>query len=227
VIYENDIKLRTTLYIQNGRDCGKFKGCNPLQNCNGLISFKPAIAHFAYTFRYMQDYDMKGKTVQLIEPTIEDYKVIKSIWEDEATMNDVGGIVPIPLTKYQKWFSRMMNSKTDKFFLGYDNVLNRCIGEVSFHRYDLSTKTAELNIKIVSTFRNKGKSTESLNILLNYYFKVFGGYYIIDRIASKNKVGLKMLLNYGFKIKKETPEITKVILSKEDYLNLKSSQSCT
>ena len=175
----------------------------------------------------MQDYDMKGKTVQLIEPTIEDYKVIKSIWEDEATMNDVGGIVPIPLTKYQKWFSRMMNSKTDKFFLVYDNVLNRCIGEVSFHRYDLSTKTAELNIKIVSTFRNKGKATESLNILLNYYFKVFGGYYIIDKVASKNKVGLKMLLNYGFKIKKETPEITMLILSKEDYLNLKSSQSCT
>ncbi len=28
-----------------------FKGCSPLQNRNGLISLKPAIAYFAYTYR--------------------------------------------------------------------------------------------------------------------------------------------------------------------------------
>ena len=48
-------KLRnTTMYIQNRRDSSKFKGCSPLQNCNGLISLKPAIAYFAYTKRYRQ-----------------------------------------------------------------------------------------------------------------------------------------------------------------------------
>ena len=45
-------KLRnTTMYIQNRRDSSKIKGCSPLQNCNGLISLKPAIAYFAYTKR--------------------------------------------------------------------------------------------------------------------------------------------------------------------------------
>ena len=39
------------MYIQNRRDSNKFKGCSPLQNCNGLISLKPAIAYFAYTKR--------------------------------------------------------------------------------------------------------------------------------------------------------------------------------
>jgi len=38
-----------TLYIQNGQNRSKFKGCSPLKNRNGLISLKPAIAHFAYT----------------------------------------------------------------------------------------------------------------------------------------------------------------------------------
>ncbi len=37
-----------TLYIQIGRDCSKFNGCSSLQNRRGLISLKPAIAHFAY-----------------------------------------------------------------------------------------------------------------------------------------------------------------------------------
>ena len=42
------------MYIQNRRDCRKFNGCSPLQNCIGLINLKPAIAYFAYTYRYMQ-----------------------------------------------------------------------------------------------------------------------------------------------------------------------------
>lgn len=42
------------MYIQNRRNSCKFKGCSPLQNCNGLISLKPAIAYIAYTKRYAQ-----------------------------------------------------------------------------------------------------------------------------------------------------------------------------
>lgn len=40
------------MYIQNRRDSSKFSGCSPLQNCHSLISSKPAIAYFAYTYRY-------------------------------------------------------------------------------------------------------------------------------------------------------------------------------
>ena len=39
------------MYIQNRRSSSNFKGCSPLQNRNGLISLKPAIAYFAYTQR--------------------------------------------------------------------------------------------------------------------------------------------------------------------------------
>jgi hypothetical protein len=42
------------MYIQNRRNSSKFKGCSPLQNCNGLISLKPTIAYFAYTQRCRQ-----------------------------------------------------------------------------------------------------------------------------------------------------------------------------
>ena len=36
---------------QNRRNSNNFSDCSPLQNCNGLISLKPAIAYFAYTYR--------------------------------------------------------------------------------------------------------------------------------------------------------------------------------
>ena len=42
------------MYIQNRRNSSKFNGCSPLQNRNGLIGLKPAIAYFAYTKRYAQ-----------------------------------------------------------------------------------------------------------------------------------------------------------------------------
>ena len=49
-----------TMYIQNGRNSSKFKGCSPLQNCSRLIGISPAIAHFAYTHR---NCDFKKTTV--------------------------------------------------------------------------------------------------------------------------------------------------------------------
>jgi len=44
----------STQYIQNRRNSSKLNGSSPLQFCNGLIGFKPAIAYFAYTNRYAQ-----------------------------------------------------------------------------------------------------------------------------------------------------------------------------
>jgi len=40
------------MYIQNRRDSSKINGCSTLQLLNGLIGLKPAIACFAYTYRY-------------------------------------------------------------------------------------------------------------------------------------------------------------------------------
>jgi hypothetical protein len=39
------------MYIQNRRDSSKFNSCSPLENRNGSIVLKPAIAYFAYTQR--------------------------------------------------------------------------------------------------------------------------------------------------------------------------------
>ena len=44
------------MYIQNRRNSCKFNGCSPLQNRNGLIGLKPAIAYLAYTHSCVPDY---------------------------------------------------------------------------------------------------------------------------------------------------------------------------
>ncbi len=42
------------MYIANRRDSSKFKGCSPLQLCNGLIDLKPANGYYSYTNRCWQ-----------------------------------------------------------------------------------------------------------------------------------------------------------------------------
>lgn len=44
------------MYIANRRDNNKFKGCSPLQLCNGLIILKPAIAYLPYTYLFGCNY---------------------------------------------------------------------------------------------------------------------------------------------------------------------------
>ena len=43
-------RFSSTMYKNNSRFSSKFKGCSLLQNCGGLISLKPTIAYFAYTY---------------------------------------------------------------------------------------------------------------------------------------------------------------------------------
>ncbi len=59
-VYELNKRLKNdkkgqlvTLYIKYGQDCSKFSSCSPLINHCGLISLKPAIAQFVYTYHYV------------------------------------------------------------------------------------------------------------------------------------------------------------------------------
>ena len=60
------------MYIQNRRNSSKFKGCSPIQNSNGLINLKSAIAYFAYTNRCCSiRFNKSGFQFELILQRIE------------------------------------------------------------------------------------------------------------------------------------------------------------
>ncbi|PEZ02189.1 hypothetical protein CN326_20610 [Bacillus sp. AFS018417] len=54
------------------------------------------------------------------------------------------------------------------------------IGEISFDRYDINTKTTEFNIKIEYKHRGNGYTKEAMCLLLEYYFEDFNGEIMID-----------------------------------------------
>ena len=144
--------------------------------------------------------ELKNSTIVVVEPTIDDWIHVKNIWEDPATMHDVGGIHELPFEKYQNWFSKMFEEKKkgNKYFLIFDADRHTCLGEISFHRYDPKTQKAMFNIKIKAESRNKGVAFQAMDMLFGYYFNQWKGKIIEDAVWEKNKNGLEKLKNYGF-----------------------------
>jgi len=132
-------------------------------------------------------------------PSISDYENVKSIWEDERTMADVGGVFPIDETDYLKWFDRMFVSGKNKncyYLIFFDDA---CAGEVSFHRFDPVERTAELNIKVKHEYRRKGIGKKALDHILTVFFKEWYGIEMFDTLRKENTNGIESLKAYGFK----------------------------
>jgi RimJ/RimL family protein N-acetyltransferase len=162
--------------------------------------------------------------IKLVKPSLEDWLLVKNIWEDENTMEDVGGIILLSKENYNNWYKRIfeIEQSIHKYYLITDNESNNCYGEVSFHRYDKKNKKAELNIKVKKDYRNKGIGTKALDILLKYYFTEWGGEIMEDRLRIENINGYKSLLGYGFiEIKRDKEEIL-VEIRKGDWIKKRS-----
>jgi len=160
-----------------------------------------------------------GNVIKLIEPTKGDWQLVQGIWEDPETMEDVGGVQPLSEERYNQWYQKMfvLDKDKNKYFLILQGDTNQCIGEISFHNYDKEEKKARLNIKIKSNCRNHGFGRQALDLLLHYYFNVFKGEIMEDRIDIKNTNGYKTLKNYGFKeISRDKEEII-IGIRREEY----------
>ena len=152
------------------------------------------------------------------KPDSNDYPYLKSIWEDPDTMEAVGGIFPITEEYFLKWLDSMTDTYKYKncFYLIWTE--NVCIGEVSFHRYDRKTKTAELNIKIKSMHRRNGFGKKALDFILKVFFNEWDGDVMTDNIRDGNTAGLNALKAYGFLERKNSDNETVLFFTREQYL---------
>jgi RimJ/RimL family protein N-acetyltransferase len=163
--------------------------------------------------------------VTLKKPTLDDLEFIQWLWSDLDTMDPVGG--PILLNDYEarNWFSKMISpgSPTDSYRLIY-NQDNVPVGEISFHRLDPDTMTADFNIKIASKYRKRGYAKKAMDLFLDHYFNQFGGQEIQDKVAANNSLGKKYLLGYGFMEVPVDKDYHLLKLSKERFIKLQEAQ---
>lgn len=156
--------------------------------------------------------------VMLRTPVPGDLPYIRGLWADTATMRDVGGPIVIDEERARRWFERMIDpgSARDRYFLicGTDGAP---VGEISFHRYDPVSRTAELNIKIEANKRYQGHGPEALRLLLGYFFDTFGGEAMLDPVAPGNTNGRKAMQRAGFKHDPSREDVFLLRMTKRRY----------
>ncbi len=161
------------------------------------------------------------KAVGLImrQPLPEEMDYIKKLWADPLTMAEVGGPIHLTEEQAQKWYARMISpgSKTDRYFLIF-NEIDQPVGEISFHRYDPSSGTAEFNIKIEHCHRGKDYAQKAIPPLLRYFFFDFGGRVMCDPVALDNQPGQEVLMKLGFKKDALRKDVCLLKITKEEFI---------
>ncbi|WP_400242153.1 GNAT family N-acetyltransferase [Niallia sp. JL1B1071] len=163
-----------------------------------------------------------GEKVYIKQPEWKELGFVEWLWADKDTMKDVGGTVKFNESRRVGWYQRMVQP-TDgtNFYCLIYTYEDLPVGEVSFHRFDKENRLAELNIKIAYKYRKKGYAKEAIHLLLGYFFYDFGGEVMADRVAIKNTVGQKLLINYGFNfINDSNPDIVLFQLKREEFIKL-------
>lgn len=162
-------------------------------------------------------YRRNGKKVYIKQPEFEELEFVAKLWADENTMKSIGGVFDFSKNKREMFYKKMVYPSDGKNFycLVYENLEGRAVGEVSFHGYDSSTKSARFNIKINYKDRNKGYGQDALRLLLDYYFLDFGGNVVIDNVNTVE--GISLFKKVGFEIISQNKDETSVRLTKDDY----------
>lgn len=160
----------------------------------------------------------KSKLIYIRQPRFEELEFVARLWADADTMKDVGGPIAFERERWEAWYERMVEPGDGRnFYCLIFNKNNKPLGEVSFHRYDRASGTAELNVKVHYKHRGKGYAKEAVMLILDCYFHDFGGDVITDAIAKNNINGQRVLLNLGFEHVVSDEEVFLVKMTKEKY----------
>lgn len=140
-----------------------------------------------------------------------DNELLLNLINDQAIENFVGGwSFPVSSVAQQKWFDNLKS----------DNTCMRCVicvndvdtvGAISLSDIDWKNRTAQIHIKILSKYHNKGYSTKAVKAITKYCFEQLGLNCIYSLILSYNSPSIKLFEKCGF--------VTEGILKSRIYKN--------
>ena len=95
------------------------------------------------------------------------------------------------------------------------------MGEISFHNWDAGTRSADLNVKVLASYRGNGYGTDALQTFLSFFFNDVGGRVMHDDVALGNKGGQHVLFSLGFDQDIRVTDVCRLELTAERYAAVK------
>ncbi len=170
----------------------------------------------------MKTETINGNIIYFRPPKKNELSFIKHMWEDSATMKEVGGPISMSDEQYQQWFQKIISSDNDGYYCLIFDSNDTPIGEVSYRLIDKENIIGAQNIKILADHRKKGYAKDALLSFLDYAFNTLGLNIMTDEIAIDNKVSHKFFLDLGFKHYPEKSEHFWVEINKNTFNSLHS-----
>jgi RimJ/RimL family protein N-acetyltransferase len=167
------------------------------------------------------EFNQRDEPIELRLQTEKDLQFIRWLWSDPETMKPVGGPVHLTGEQAQDWFAEMIKpgSSTNCYRLIF-NEINEPVGEISFHRLNSVSMTAEFNIKIASRNRGRGYAKKAMIQFLDHFFNHLGGNIMVDAVALDNHRGQRMLLNFGFEHDPNFENVFRLFLTRQRFNSL-------
>lgn len=164
------------------------------------------------------EHTMQDCHIELRLPTQEDMQFIRWLWNDPETMKPVGGTISLTDEQAHQWFAKMImpGCSTDCYRLIF-NEENEPVGEISFHRLNPVTMTAEFNVKIAHSQRGKGYAQKAMFLFLDFFFNQLGGKVMVDDIALDNYQGQQVLLKFGYEHDPKVKNVFRVTMTRDRY----------
>lgn len=156
--------------------------------------------------------------VFLKKTTEEDINFIHLLWNDEATMEAVGGISNRSYDEVRDWYAHISAAplKSGMYRLIIDE--NKTVGEVSFRGFDETTREAWFNIKVLAKYRNKGYASQAAKLMLKEFFFTFNGLRMLDNMGISNVQGQKFLERLGFSVIDRSDEEVVYALDRDTFI---------
>jgi RimJ/RimL family protein N-acetyltransferase len=146
---------------------------------------------------------------------------VRFLWADAATMELVGGPVHFTENQSAEWFRKMIDPgdmhNCYRLICDEDGLP---VGEISYHRLDLDSMTAEFNVKIEARFRGRGFARSAMREFLSEYFMHLGGHALNDDVAASNLAGQRLLESFGFDPTLESQLWRRFTMTRERFLML-------
>jgi len=122
----------------------------------------------------------------------------KLLWRwrnEESTQKWSFNSAYVPYEEHKDWFMSKLNSPDVKILV----ILDENKEEIGQVRFDISqSKSAEINISIEASKKNKGYGSAALKLACQHALKKFNIAKVIAHIKEENKASIRAFTNAGF-----------------------------
>lgn len=126
----------------------------------------------------------------------KDAKVLMDLINDPEIENSVfGWSYPVSLLAQKKWIMNLSNDSSVRYAITYEKQM---VGVAIISSIDMKNRIANMNIKLLKSFRGKGIAIRSLKLIINYCFEELNLHCLTANVIENNDKSRKLWIKLGF-----------------------------